>query len=268
MRHHEWLAAAGAFMAIVLAADSAIAQPSYVGTWSTTATMSDDPEWYPEDYYCFFGCTRVQIEHLRALIDDPANDALPLEALMGEASELASQEFTALLTKSAREEIAGRTIVDSLDEVCLRYGHFGMTVSVMPLRITDEGDKLILAYETHNTSRTIYKRDSAPLPPNEPSRLGYSIAHYDGNDLVIETTGVENTPLFVAIARGLRHSDQMRTTERYSLSEDGQTLDMIFTVEDPELLVVPWVWIKKWRLAPHLQLQHHEYDCSFVPGQR
>jgi hypothetical protein len=143
-----------------------------------------------------------------------------------------------------------------------------MAVSVMPLRITDEGDRLLFAYETHDTTRTVYKRDSAPPPPSAPSRLGYSVAHYEGDDLVVETSGVESAPFFVSMAQGLRHSDQLRTIERYMLNENGRTLDMVMTVTDPQVLKDPWVWVKKWRLAPQLELVHHEYDCSFVPGQR
>lgn len=244
------------------------AQPSYEGTWSTTTTLKDDPAWYAEDYYCFFGCTRVEIEHFRALIDDPANDELPLGALRGQADALGAQEFESLLTDAARRQYEANVLEDQLDEICLRYGHFGMAISVMPLRITDDGDRLLFDYETHSTRRTVYMRDSAPPPPAEPSRLGYSVAHYDGDDLVIETTGVESAPFFVSKAIGLRHSDQLHTTERYTLNDAGKTLDMVFSVADPEVLTAPWVWIKKWRLANQLELVHHEYDCSFVPGQR
>lgn len=247
---------------------SAVAQPGYEGTWSTTTTLNDDPAWYAEDYYCFFGCTLVEYELLQALIDDPVNDDRPLNALRRQASARGSVEFSSLLTDTARRQYKASVPEDQLNEICLRYGHFATAVSVMPLRITDDGGQLIFDYETHDTRRIVYLRDSAPPPPTEPSRLGYSVAHYDGNDLVIETSGVESAPFFVSMAQGLRHSDQLHTIERYMLNDDGRTLDMVFTVEDPEVLTAPWVWVKKWRLAPQLELQHHEYDCSFVPGQR
>ncbi len=255
-------------VAAILLAGAADAQPSYEGTWSTTTTLNDDPAWLTEDYFCFFGCTQVEIEHFRSLLDDPANDARPLGALRAEADALGAAEFEQLLTDSARAVYETRALEDQLDEICLRYGQFGMAISVMPLRISDQGGRLIFDYETHDTSRTVYLQDSAPAAPAEPSRLGFSVARYDGDDLVIETTGIESAPFFVSKALGLRHSDRLRTTERYSLSDGGSTLDMVFTVEDPEVLTAPWVWIKKWRLAPELELQHHEYDCSFVPGQR
>jgi hypothetical protein len=245
-----------------------MAQPGFEGMWSTTTTLNDDPGWYAEDYFCFFGCTKVEYEMLQALIDDPANDDTPLNALRGQAGARGTAEFVGLLTDRARREYESSTPEDQLNEICLRYGLFGMAISVMPLRITDAGDRLIFDYETHDTHRVVYMRDSAPSAPAQPSRLGYSVAHYDGNSLVIETSGIEGAPFFVSKAQGLRHSDQLRTTEIYMLNDNGRTLDMVFTVEDPEVLMAPWVWVKKWRLAPQLELRHHEYDCSFVPGQR
>ena len=258
---------AGIFCGAIIAGH-VTAQPSFEGTWSTTTTLNDDPGWYSEDYFCFFGCTKLEYEFLQALIDDPANDDRPLNALRGQAAERAFAEMTELLTESAKQVIEGNTLVDTLDEICTIYGHFATTVSVMPLRISTENGRLIFDYETHDTRRIVYMRDSAPRPPAEPSRLGYAVAHYDGDELVIETTQVEGAPFYVSMALGLRHSDLLHSTERYSLSEDGRTLDLVYTVEDPEILRAPWVWVKKWRLAPHLELQHHEYDCSFVPGQR
>ena len=251
-----------------LIAGNGHAQSRFEGTWSTTTTLNDDPGWYAEDYFCFFGCTLAEYELLRALVEDPVNDDRPLNALRGQAAARGAVEFRSLLTAPARQAYAQSTPEDQLNEICLRYGHFGMAVSVMPLRITDAGDHLIFDYETHDTRRIIHMRDSAPPPPAQPSRLGYSLAHYEAGDLIIETSAVQSAPFFVSMAQGLRHSDRLRTIERYMLSDDDRTLDMIFTVEDPEVLKSPWVWVKKWRRAPQLELRHHEYDCSFVPGQR
>jgi hypothetical protein len=247
---------------------SVLAQPDYTGIWSTTATLKDDPAWYAEDYFCFFGCTLSEYEMMVAMIVDPANDDKSLNQIRGMANARGAAEFASLLKEGPRALYAESVLEDQLDEVCLRYGHFGMAISVMPLRITDEGDHYMFEYETHDTFRPVYKRESAPPPPEEPSRLGYSVAWYDGDDFMVETTGVEDAPFFVGKAQGLRHSDQLRTIERYTLSDDGQTLDMIFTVTDPEVLKAPWVWVKKWRTSPDADLLPHGYDCSFVPGQR
>jgi len=56
--------------------------------------------------------------------------------------------------------------------------------------------------------------DGRPLPrdPN-PAWMGYSVGHWDGDTLVVETTGFNNrTWLDIA---GHPHSEQLRVTERF-----------------------------------------------------
>lgn len=231
-------------------------------------TLNEDPAWLTEDYYCFFGCSRAQVTHFAALLDDPANDDRPLRDLRAEAWDAGFEDLLSVANEPTRRELESRSRVDQLDGICQEYGHFATTLSVMPLKITTEGQRLIFDYETHTTRRIVYMADSAPPPQQQPSRLGYSVAHYDGDALVIETSAVESAPFFTSLAQGLGHSDELRTRERYTLSDDGRTLNMVFTVEDPQLFDEPWVWVKKWRFAPQLDLREHHYDCSFAPGQR
>ena len=138
----------------------------------------------------------------------------------------------------------------------------------MPLRITEQDDHLEFFYETHDSKRTVYWADRAPPPPEDPTHFGYSVAHMDGNTLVIETSYVEEAPFYVSQARGLKHSDQLTGVERYELSDNGRQLHTVLTIEDPEVLATPLMWDKKWRLSNDIELVHHEYDCSFTPGQR
>ena len=242
-------------------------QPDFQGMWSTAVISQDDPGWRAEDYACFFGCTAVQINYLTSLLDNPANDERPWNELTREARDQGAEEFASLLTESGRQQMQGREEVNNLDDICTPYGHFGMTVSVLPMQIVEEEDRLVFNYETHDTTRIVYMDGTAPPVPPQPTRLGHSIAHYEDSTLVIETTNVESAPFYVAIPMGLGHSDQLYTVERYTRSADGRTLDMEYTVQDPVLLQGPWIWQKRWRLSPGLELQHHDYDCSFTPGE-
>lgn len=260
------------FLALLLGTFTAVAnaqtRPDFEGMWSTTFTLSEDPGWLAEDFFCFFGCTASEYEHLGNLLDDPANDDRSLIELSAVSAAHGQQEFLNLLTPTMRAEVDSRTIVDQLEDICTRYGYFATTISVLPLEIVQEHDRILLTYETHNTQRVAWFRDSAPSPPGEPTRLGHSVAYYEGDELVIETTGVRGGPFFVSKAYGIKHSDRLTGVERYRVSDDGRQLEMSIAIEDPEVLTAPWVWVKKWRIAPELELEHHEYDCSFTPGQR
>ena len=240
----------------------------FEGIWSNTFTLPEDPGWLAVDYMCLFGCTAWEYEYFGNLLDDPANDDRSLDELMATSIRPRQQQFLSVLTPAAREQIESRTLVDQFEDICTPYGYFAMTISVLPLQITQQEGRILLTYETHNTQRVAYLRDSATPAPQEPTRLGHSVAYYEGDELVIETTGVMASPFYIGRARGIKHSDRLTGVERYSISDDGRQLDMFVSFEDPEVLTAPWVWFKKWRIAPDLELEHHEYDCSFVPGQR
>ena len=60
--------------------------------------------------------------------------------------------------------------------------------------------------------------------------LDYSVGHWDGDTLVVETTNID-WPYFDDV--GTPMSSALRTVERYTLSADAQRLNMEMTVTDP-----------------------------------
>jgi len=65
---------------------------------------------------------------------------------------------------------------------------------------------------------------------------GDSIAHWEGNTLVVETEGF-NSETWIGIY-GWFHSDKMKVVER--ISRVGDTLHYQATVDDPEVFTRPW----------------------------
>jgi hypothetical protein len=73
--------------------------------------------------------------------------------------------------------------------------------------------------------------DGRPLPQNpEPTNYGYSIGHWEGDTLVIESTGY-NTEFWFERA-GLPHTESVRVTEYYT-RRDKNTMDYRFVMTDP-----------------------------------
>jgi len=73
----------------------------------------------------------------------------------------------------------------------------------------------------------------------DPSWYGESVGHYEGeNTLVIDTVAQNDKTQIDRF--GTTHSDRIHVTERLILSEDGKTLEVQFTVEDPVAFTVPW----------------------------
>ena len=146
---------------------------------------------------------------------------------------------------------------------CEPFGFFRETLSPLPLQITQYDNRLTFQYENYGTFRTVYI-DGRDVPEGEPTLQGYSIGRYEGETLVIETSGV-SANYFFAQTRGGEHSDKLQAVERYSVSEEGDKLELIFTIEDAVMLRAPWVWRRVWLAIPGVERLDH--DCHTISGQ-
>jgi hypothetical protein len=86
----------------------------------------------------------------------------------------------------------------------------------------------------------IIPTDGRPHPKSaelDQTYLGDTVGHWDGDTLVLDATGFTDATW---LGRGgLIHSDQMHVIERFRREGDALLYDV--TVEDPEMLVEPWV---------------------------
>ena len=77
----------------------------------------------------------------------------------------------------------------------------------------------------------------------KPSFLGSSVAHWEGDTLVVEVTNFNGKPWLGGARPPMQppqtSSDALRIVERWS-RPDGQTLDFQAVVEDPKMLTAAW----------------------------
>jgi hypothetical protein len=66
-----------------------------------------------------------------------------------------------------------------------------------------------------------------------PTFMGDSIAHWEGNTLVIDTNNIDEETL--VDSSGFPHSDQLHFIERWTLSADGKTITSDWTLTDPKI---------------------------------
>jgi len=109
-----------------------------------------------------------------------------------------------------------------------------------------------------NSYRIIYL-DGRSFPPNiAPTNYGYSIGHWEGDTLVVETRGLNEK--FWMDTRGTPHTAQLKFTERFTRS-DMNTLKYQATIDDPGTYTKPWtttVFELRWRPGDEL----FEYICQ------
>src|SRR5690606_11791415 len=122
-------------------------RPDLTGVWSGLLTTDSDPYWNLEDVSCFAGCPAALHERIAASLDDPANrgrgDAVPAEN-----AAFIEQHIASLLTPEGRRrfEVAAEAQAD-LESYCEPYGMLRLALSPLPVRIRDEGDRLVFEYE-------------------------------------------------------------------------------------------------------------------------
>lgn len=76
-----------------------------------------------------------------------------------------------------------------------------------------------------------------PLQDLDGTYTGESVAHWDGDTLVVDSWGFTSNTWFDQIG-GYFHSENMHVIERFH--RDGNTLTWTATVEDPDVLLEPW----------------------------
>jgi hypothetical protein len=98
-------------------------------------------------------------------------------------------------------------------------------------------DEIVVLHELDGTYRQIYL-DGRPLPqdPN-PSWLGYSTGHWEGNTLVVETAGFNDKSWLDSSGHG--HSEALHLTERYTRRDYGH-MDVEMTFNDPVMYTRPF----------------------------
>lgn len=92
--------------------------------------------------------------------------------------------------------------------------------------------------------------------PN-PSWMGYSVGHWDGDTLVVESNGFNDRTWLDH--DGHPHSEALRTTERYRRRDFGN-LDVEVTLSDPSIYPKPWTVAVRAELAPDTELI--EWVCN------
>jgi hypothetical protein len=139
---------------------------------------------------------------------------------------------------------------------CFMPGIPRATYQPYPFQIVQSSDTILMTYEFASASRII-RVDSQEKSP-APAWMGWSIARWEGETLVIDVTDHMEETWFDRA--GNYHSDQLKVTERYT-ALDANTLQYQATIEDPKVYSRAWTMSMPLyrRREPNVQLL--EYKC-------
>ncbi len=130
----------------------------------------------------------------------------------------------------------------SLYERCITRGIAGSTLRVVygnGQRIVQSPGILALSYEMVHDTRIIYTDGRPHINQAIRQYLGDSRAHWEGDELVVETTNLTDRTAIGLNGNGNRHSTQMKLTERFKRVADN-VLQYQLTVDDPVTYVRPF----------------------------
>ncbi len=88
-----------------------------------------------------------------------------------------------------------------------------------------------------HTFRTIYMDGRTHPAKLLPTYYGHSIGHWEGDTLVVDTVGYNET--FWMDRRGMPHTEQLHTVEKFTRTS-VQQIRYEVTVEDPGAYTAPW----------------------------
>jgi hypothetical protein len=169
--------------------------------------------------------------------------------------------------REIKKQRTDRQARDNPDANCLPMGFLQFHQQPQPRRIMNiSNPKMILIeYEANNGLRHIYM-DGRKLPPQgepQPWWYGYSVGHWDGDTLIVETNnlrGAEDSPNDGWLdVNGSPYSEQAKFTEKIRrLTYDHLQIDV--TLEDPKAYTKTWTVRIDQRIAVDQDLI--EFECN------
>jgi hypothetical protein len=131
---------------------------------------------------------------------------------------------------------------------CLPPGIPRMMNTPFPMQIYQLPDRILQVYEGGAHMWRIIYMDGRPHPKlalSNPSYLGHSVGHWEGDTLVVDVVGLNDRTWLDAA--GHPHTEQLHVIERYTRTDEN-TLHYQATIDDPGAYTKPWTvgWNVKW----------------------
>ena len=104
-----------------------------------------------------------------------------------------------------------------------------------PFQLLQSQSAIFLAYEYAGAVRNVYLKDPGPAPID--SWMGQSVAHWEGETLVIDATGFNEDSWLDR--SGNFHSDALHVVERYTRVAPD-VLNYEATIDDSKVFTKPW----------------------------
>jgi len=139
----------------------------------------------------------------------------------------------------------------------------------LPSRIIQTPKEVVILHESKTTFREIFLDGRSVEKDPQPTWMGYSTGTWEGDVLVVRTTGFNERTWLDDV--GHPHSESMSVIERYRRPDYGHMFIDI-TVEDPKAYSRPWTVTEDLRLDADGDLiefvcNENEQDVKHLVGK-
>lgn len=242
-------------------AQTATARPDLSGVWTASTTGSGGvggvTAGLPIEYHTAicYSCPIDIHEYVKAWLADPANDETSIEELVKMFPK--APGFNVMIPDDTLQPniVAARKVFDGprddpslkCEPVSFARLHYD---DLLPIKIEQFDDRVVITHEYWERTETVHLNVGEFPKDLKPTPAGYSIGWYEGNSLVVVTTGIAAGLL---TDDGTTLTDSVRVVERYT--REGNVLRQTLTIFDPATFRRPAVFVKGWLFAPNMPIQ-------------
>jgi hypothetical protein len=146
--------------------------------------------------------------------------------------------------KKDNDEVLAGKIAYTPASSCRSAGVPAINLQGGPFYFVQTPKEVTILLEQDHQVRHIYL--DVPHSKNpRPSWYGESVGHYEGDTLVVDTIGL-NTKTFVDSYR-TPHTEKLHVAERFHLIDEGKTMEVAMTIDDPDTYNQPWQVVRSYR---------------------
>ena len=133
---------------------------------------------------------------------------------------------------------------------CLPYGYPRNLGGAHPVQVVQTPGQLVILYERDTTFRVIPTDGRPHWEGADPSFMGDSVGHWEGDTLVVDITSFNDIAwLPGGEGTGAFHSDALHVIEKYT-RKDSNNMDVAMTFEDPKVFTRPYNTVHHLHLVP------------------
>ena len=143
------------------------------------------------------------------------------------------------------------------DAHCLPQGVPKINSVQYPWKLIQTPNSIVIIYETFNYWRQIFTDGREMDPDANPTWMGYSTGHWEGDTLVVHTRGFNGVTWLDQLGRPT--TDRLHVIERFRRPDFGRLI-MDITIDDPGAYTKPWTVSQQVYLRP--EWEPFEFICN------